>query len=99
MIIMTYTDLYDSFIDEEGIQYDVIVKKHVNIPIHINENDIKSISPSISKDGKLFKNVSIITDNFDTKYKVVGNYKDIYNKINGRNEIGFNGKKSKDSNN
>ncbi len=100
MIFIRYIDIYDIFYDENGKSYEKILVPNSTMPIYIDKNNISSIYPNYTSEGKLYKNVSILVDNSDKKYKVVGNYKEILNKIYGSKTVGFsNGKKPEDSNN
>ena len=65
--------------------------KTITIPTHILDKNIATISPLFASSGYLFKNVSIIEDNWGNQFKVVGNYKyHIDNlSINQKNKIGY----------
>lgn len=86
MTIIRYVDIYKTVTDEEGNVYDEIIAKNLTIPTIIHSYGISSISPYIGSNGKPFKNVtSFVYDN--EMYKVVGNYKDINDRINNRIRI------------
>jgi hypothetical protein len=79
MILIKYLDIYDSYYDEEGNRNDVLLEQNHTVPFYINKHEILNVSPYFGRNGKLFKNVSIINDRYGASYKVVGNYKTIIN--------------------
>ena len=79
MILIKYVDIYDSYYDEQGNRYDELLHPNHPVPFYISSHEILTISPYFGKSGKMFKNVSIVSDRYGTSYKVVGNYKKIIN--------------------
>jgi hypothetical protein len=75
MILIRYIDLYNSYYDENGEEYNALIHQNLTVPFEIDLNDAISISPHMTRAGKLFRNVSLIEDRYGKTHKVVGNYK------------------------
>jgi hypothetical protein len=81
MIFINYNDIYEEYLTEENeVNYRVVVK-NATTPINLNLDNIVTIEPLMTKQGKLYKNVSLIKDRYDKIYKVVGNYRKIINAV------------------
>jgi len=80
MKIIKYIDIIATEYNDEGEPYDVVHCRNIGIPEYIDRNGISSISPYFTKEGKLYKNVSLVVYE-GQQMKVVGNYNDIYNRL------------------
>lgn len=76
MTVIRYTDIYRTFVGEDGELYQELVEQDVGIPVIITNHYISSIEPYMGQNGRPFKNVSIINYNGE-KMKVVGNYRQL----------------------
>jgi len=76
MIIIRFIDLYTTFTNDKGEEYEKLSVRNFTLPTIIDESRIVGINPFFSKKGKLFKNVSMIR--YDNEIiKVIGNYKEL----------------------
>jgi hypothetical protein len=93
MKIIKYIDILGTAYDDEGNEFDIVSKKNVGIPEYIKDASISSISPYFTRDGRLYKNVSLITYE-GQQLRVVGNYNDLNNRLLNlaKPVVGFYGK-------
>ena len=91
MKVIKCVDLYDNYYGEDGQLYEKLIQSNFTVPCIIEESDIISITPYFGRNGKLFKNVSILENRYGSKYKVVGNYDKLNEQMNNpkRNKIGY----------
>lgn len=88
---MRYIDLYNSYYDESGEVQDELVHQNLTVPFDIDLNDIATISPHMTRQGKEYRTVALIEDRYGKTHKVVGNYKKLINLRDNppRNPIGY----------
>lgn len=90
MKVIRYVTLFET-VEEEGVRYDITTKDNATLPIILNPYKIAAIEPYFTKDGRQYKNVSVISYDTGEKFKVVGNYDDLNGRLYKRNTnpIGF----------
>jgi len=76
MKIVKYIDVVTTEVDDDGQPIDVVHARDIGVPEHIDKAKITNVGPYFTKNGRLFKNVSIIIYE-GMAMKVVGNYDDI----------------------
>lgn len=82
MNIIRYVDIFGIGTNENGEHIEKVVRKDVTLPVVIDPERVSTIQPFFSKEGRIFKNVSVIYYDGDM-YKVVGNYKELDKKRQG----------------
>ena len=88
---MRYVDLYTT-VEQDGQMHEVVTKANITLPLLISPYKVSTIEPYFTPTGKQYKNVSIISYETGEKFKVVGNYQKLYDRlfIVKTNPIGFN---------
>ena len=93
MKIIRFIDIVESSVDEEGNIIEYTKMSNFTLPTIIEASRVESVCPLFTKEGKLFKNVSVIK--YDSEMiKVLGNPDYIWNlKLNNKAPFrGFYGK-------
>tara|TARA_R110000772_G_scaffold54130_2_gene123599 strand:+ start:3822 stop:4109 length:288 start_codon:yes stop_codon:yes gene_type:complete len=93
MKIIRYIDIVQPVVNEEGQMFEKVMKSNFTLPTIIDPSGVDSISPLFSGEGKLFKNVSIISYH-NEMYKVVGNYIKLNDQLKGKGQSNFTGFKN-----
>jgi hypothetical protein len=92
MLAIRYINIYRTEMDEEGNYYDKLHKSNLMLPIILEPYKISTIEPYYTSNGKAYKNVSVVSYDNGDKFRIVGNYKEIFKKIKSNeinNTIGF----------
>jgi hypothetical protein len=72
MKIIRFIDVVNSYTDEEGNLVEDLAYSNFTLPTILEAKRVESVCPLFTKDGKLYKNVSVIK--YDSEMmKVLGN--------------------------
>lgn len=93
MKIIRFIDLVEPAQDEEGNMYEEVHMSNFTLPTIIDAHKIDTVCPLFTKEGKLFKNVSVIKYE-NEMMKVLGSPDYIWDLKNDKREPlkGFHGK-------